>query len=86
MRFGQEGEFKISKKGVMEMKVPDGDHKSRKYQVVGVKPIDHSDIPAPENTKYDTPRKSYSDKTSADKNYPDKNNSKNPDKPNPPLP
>src|SRR5580704_935731 len=39
---GQEGEFKISK-DVIEMRIPDGDHKKRRYQVVAMKPIDHSD-------------------------------------------
>ena len=39
---GQEGEFKISK-DVLEMRVPDGDHKMRRYQVVAMKPVDHSD-------------------------------------------
>jgi hypothetical protein len=38
---GHEGEFKIAK-DVMEMKIPDGDHKLRKYQVVSMKPIDHA--------------------------------------------
>jgi hypothetical protein len=52
---GKEGEFKISK-DVMEMRIPDGDHKKRRYQVVAMKPIDHS--AAPEETKYDS-HKSY---------------------------
>ena len=30
-------------KDVIEMKIPDGDHKKRRYQVVAMKPIDHSD-------------------------------------------
>ncbi len=55
---GKEGEFKISK-DVMVMRIPDGDHKKRRYQVVAMKPIDHSE--APEETKYDT-HKSYADK------------------------
>jgi hypothetical protein len=38
---GKEGEFSISK-DVMVMRIPDGDHKRRRYQVVVVKPIDHS--------------------------------------------
>lgn len=38
---GKEGEFKISK-DVMVMRVPDGDHKKRRYQVVVMKPIEHS--------------------------------------------
>jgi hypothetical protein len=55
---GKEGEFRISK-DVMEMRIPDGDHKKRRYQVVAMKPIDHS--AAPEETKYDS-HKSYADK------------------------
>lgn len=38
---GKEGEFKISK-DVMEMRVPDGDRKKRRYQVVSMKPIEHA--------------------------------------------
>ena len=58
---GKEGEFKISK-DVMEMRIPDGDHKKRRYQVVAMKPIDHSAAGAEEsNTKYQ-PRKDYADK------------------------
>ena len=36
---GQEGEFKI-KKDRMYLKVPDGDHKKRPYQVVAMKPVE----------------------------------------------
>jgi hypothetical protein len=36
---GQEGELKI-KKDRMYLKVPDGDHKKRPYQVVSMKPVD----------------------------------------------
>jgi len=57
---GQEGEFKISK-DVMEMRIPDGDHKKRRYQVVAMKPIDHSAGAEETNTKYQ-PRKDYVDK------------------------
>ena len=58
---GQEGEFKISK-DVMEMRIPDGDHKKRRYQVVAMKPIDHSAAGDQEtNSKYQ-PRKDYTDK------------------------
>lgn len=39
---GQEGEFKISK-DVIEMSIPNGDHKKRRYQVVAMKPIVHND-------------------------------------------
>lgn len=38
---GKEGEFRISK-DVMVMRIPDGDHKKRRYQVVVMKPIEHS--------------------------------------------
>jgi hypothetical protein len=38
---GKEGEIKISK-DVLEMRIPDGDHKKRRYQVVAMKPIEHS--------------------------------------------
>ncbi len=55
---GKEGEFKIAK-DVMVMRIPDGDHKKRRYQVVAMKPIDHSEVP--EETKYDT-HKGYADK------------------------
>jgi hypothetical protein len=65
---GQEGEFKMNKQG-MDMRVVDGDHKMRHYQVVAVKPIDHSDAVAPASYKYDTGRKDYTDKSVADKNY-----------------
>jgi len=60
---GKEGEFRISK-DVMEMRIPDGDHKKRRYQVVAMKPIDHSETAAAgegSNGKYD-PRKDYADK------------------------
>jgi hypothetical protein len=58
---GQEGEFKISK-DVMEIRIPDGDHKKHRYQVVAMKPIDHSAVGAEEtNTKYE-PRRDYADK------------------------
>jgi hypothetical protein len=36
---GKEGEFKI-KKDRMFLKVPDGDHKTRPYQVVAMKPVE----------------------------------------------
>jgi hypothetical protein len=44
----------------MEMRIPDGDHKKRRYQVVAMKPIDHSE-PAETNSKYE-PHKDYADK------------------------
>ena len=65
---GQEGEFKISK-DVIEMKIPDGDHKTRRYQVVAMKPIDHSDSSemGSSSMRYDKPRTLNNDKPLADK-------------------
>jgi hypothetical protein len=71
---GQEGEFKLTKDR-LDMRIVDGDHKMRHYQIVAMKPIDHFDVPAP--ARYDTPRRDYPDKSLADKNY-----SKPSDKPN----
>jgi hypothetical protein len=76
---GKEGEFKLAK-DKLDMRVPDGDRKMRHYQVVAMKPIDHSDVPTP--AKYDQPRQDFSDKPLADKNYADKNVAKPPEKPN----
>jgi hypothetical protein len=65
---GQEGEFKISK-DVLEMKIPDGDHKKRRYQVVAMKPIDHSDSPevGSNKMKYDKPQTMTNDKSLSEK-------------------
>ena len=71
---GQEGEFKISK-NILEMRIPDGDHKKRRYQVVAMKPIDHSEtVPAAEGArmKYDTPQRSLPDQQITDKPLADK--------------
>lgn len=38
---GKEVEIKLSK-DVLEMRIPDGDRKKRRYQVVAMKPIEHS--------------------------------------------
>jgi len=46
---GQEGEFKISK-DVMELRVADGG-KKRRYQVVAMKPIDHTEMSEANGTK-----------------------------------
>jgi hypothetical protein len=73
---GQEGEFKITKDKI-DMRVVDGDHKMRHYQVIGMKPIDHSDAPIP--ARYEVPRKDYTDKPLADKNYADRNVPKPPE-------
>jgi len=81
---GKEGELKISKDR-LDMRIPDGDRKMRHYQVVAMKPIDHTPAPSPESSKYDPPRSDYTDKPLADKNYSDRNVPKPPDKPeNPP--
>jgi len=78
---GKEGEFKVSK-DKFDMRVPDGDHKMRHYQVVAMKPIEHPETPTPASYKSDGPRRDYVDKPLADKNYADKNITKNPEKPN----
>jgi hypothetical protein len=73
---GQEGEFKV-KKDKLDMRIVDGDHKMRQYQVIAMRPIDHSDTAIP--ARYDPPRKDYSDKSLADRNYVDRNAPKPPD-------
>jgi len=78
---GKEGEFKISK-DKLDMRIPDGDRKMRHYQVVAMKPIDHSEASAPETSKYDPPRKDYSDKPLAEKSYQDNSVAKPPSPPN----
>jgi hypothetical protein len=59
---GKEGEFKISK-DVMWMRIPDGDHKKRRYQVVAMKPLDHSES-AETSSSYEPHKnnKDYADK------------------------
>ncbi len=69
---GQEGEFKISK-DVLVMRIPDGDHKKRRYQVVAMKPIDHSEAPeVGAYKKYERPQVGANDKPLADKVPPTK--------------
>lgn len=68
---GQEGEFQISK-DVMEMRIPDGDHKKRRYQVVAMKPIDHSDTSDADTRAKYAPHK---DKDYADKPLDTRSNS-----------
>jgi hypothetical protein len=59
---GKEGVFKISK-DVMEIRIPDGDHKKRRCQVVAMKPIDHSEFSASDDTTTKSvPHKDYADK------------------------
>jgi len=74
---GKEGEFKISK-DKLDMRIPEGDRKTRHYQVVAMKPIDHSDTPSVDNSRYTPPRKDYASKPPADVNYADKNTPKPP--------
>jgi len=66
---GTEAEFKMSK-DKLDLRV--NDKKMRHYQVIAMKPIDHS-MSAPEETKYNPPRKDYNDKPIADKAYADRN-------------
>lgn len=67
---GKESVFKISK-DVMEMRIPDGDHKKRRYQVVVMKPIDHAESAMGGDARYE-PQKDYSkpldSRTNAQKN------------------
>jgi hypothetical protein len=72
---GQEGEFKISK-DILEMKIPDGDHKKRRYQVVAMKQIDHADTSevGSSRMKYEKPQTFTNDKPLADKVPPNKPN------------
>jgi hypothetical protein len=48
LQVGHEGVFKI-KDGRMFLKVPDGDHKTRTYEIVAMKPI-NADAPAQSET------------------------------------
>ena len=83
---GQEGEFKIDK-NVLKMKLVDGDHHTRDYQIVAMKQIEHPVTPAAyEGTKYDSSRKDYAGKPIADKSYTDKTapNAVNNNSPHPP--
>jgi hypothetical protein len=65
---GQEGEFKISK-NVLELRVVNGEHKPRRYQVVAMRPIDHSETPEIEGArmKYDGSLRPITDKPTAEK-------------------
>jgi len=69
---GQEAEFKV-KKDKLDIRVPEGNDDSRKtrhYQVVAMKPIDHSEPPpAKYDVPRDLPRKDHGGKTAADTNY-----------------
>ena len=81
---GHEGEFKIDK-NVLKMKIVDGDHHMREYEIVGMKQIEHA--PAIEPAKQDVSRKDYTDKRIADKSYTDRTaanpvNNNNPHPPN----
>jgi len=76
---GQEGEFKISK-DVLVMKIPYGDHKKRRYQVVAMKPVDHGDTPAAGGTdaKYEPRRNNYDRQPDATKVPPEKSDARAP--------
>ena len=74
---GQEGELRI-KNDRIDMRVVDGDRKMRHYQVVAMKPIDHSEASSLENSKYNPPRKEYSNKPLAEKTYQEKSATKPP--------
>jgi hypothetical protein len=64
---GQEGEFKV-RKDVIEMRIPDGDRKQRRYQVVAMKPIDHANNPeVGASPAYDKPLTGSSDKPLAER-------------------
>jgi hypothetical protein len=72
---GKEGEFKLSK-DKLEMRIPDGDRKMRHYQVVGMKPLEHSAAPQPEDSKYNPTGANYPNRAAPDKSYSDKNMAK----------
>jgi hypothetical protein len=78
---GKEAEYKLAK-DKFDLSIPDGDHKVRHYQVVSMKPIDHSATPAPESTKYDLPRNDSANRPIPDGNYANKNTAPPPVKPN----
>jgi hypothetical protein len=82
---GQEAEFKINK-DVIEMRVVDGDHTKRRYQVVAMKPIDHAAATDTDATgaKYTQPHKDYPDKSLAERTPTDRQASKTPVPPPPP--
>ncbi|HEY3975098.1 MAG TPA: hypothetical protein VGM18_18980 [Candidatus Sulfotelmatobacter sp.] len=58
---GKEGEFRIFK-DVMEMRIPDGDRKKRRYQVIAMKPVDHSAPLGDTNSKYEPRKDNYAEK------------------------
>lgn len=64
---GKEAEFKVSK-DKFDMRIPDGDRKVRHYQVVAMKPIDHSETSAVGDSRYDAPRNQYVDRPLANQN------------------
>ena len=77
---GQEGIFRI-RKDVMEMSIPDGDHKRRRYQVVAIKQIDHSESVTGDDASAKYERKDYNDKPLRDKTTAEKATVKNPGEP-----
>src|SRR5579864_5282832 len=75
----QEGIFRI-RKDVMEMSIPEGDHKRRRYQVVAIKQIDHSESITGDDASAKNERKDY-DKQLRDKTPTEKATVKNPGEP-----
>ena len=73
---GKEGEFKL-KKDHMSMKVPDGDKKTRNYQVVAIKPLEKS-------TNYNEDTEGKLDRPLSDKLAADRAAGKKDQKPLPP--
>jgi hypothetical protein len=65
---GQEGEIHV-KKDKFDMRVVDGDHKMRHYQVVAMKPIDHSDSGNYEGSKYTPSRTDPATKSLPERSY-----------------
>lgn len=64
---GQEAELKVHK-DVIEMRIPDGDRKQRRYQVVVMKPIDHTTSPeVGANPTYNKPLTGSGDKPLAER-------------------
>lgn len=67
---GQEAEFKVHK-DKFDMKVVEGgpDHKTRHYQVVAMKPIDHTEDASYKGSSYDAPATGSNTKPLTDRSY-----------------
>ena len=66
---GHEGELKISH-NIIKMKIVDGDHHMRAYQITSMKQIDHPNAAAIEPVKQNV---NYPQRPIADKSYTDRN-------------